>query len=196
MLKFLLILLALGALVVLALRSGGRWGGHIAHPEAGAAAPDFELYDAANQQHRLADYRGRWLVLYFYPKDATPTCTAEACNLRDSYVEFQARDVALLGVSLDDAASHADFAQRHRLPFPLLADRDAAVARAYGSLRDFGLFRFAKRHTFLIDPAGRVAKVYLEIAAERHAQEILSDLNRFGVVALSSGANNQTISPQ
>jgi len=192
LLKFLLILLALLALAALAL----RWGGRGSPPETGAAAPDFELYDAAHRRHRLADYRGRWLVLYFYLKDATPTCTAEACNLRDGYVEFQARDVALLGVSLDDAASHADFAQHHSLPFPLLADQDAAVARAYGSLWDFGFFRFAKRHTLLIDPAGRVAKVYRKINAEHHAQEILTDLTRFGVVVPSSGANNQSVSPQ
>ena len=192
MLKFLIVLIALGVLGALVL----RWGGRGAMPEAGAAAPDFTLHDAAHQHHRLADYRGRWLVLYFYPKDATPTCTAEACNLRDSYVEFQGRDVALLGVSLDDAASHADFSQRHGLTFPLLADPDATVARAYGSLWDFGLLRFAKRHTFLIDPAGRVAKVYRDIDPARHAQEILADLTRFGVVAPSSGANNQSVPSQ
>jgi len=116
--------------------------------------------------------------------------------LRDGYVDFRARDVALLGVSLDDAASHTDFAQRHGLPFPLLADQDAVAARGYGSLWDFGFFRFAKRHTFLIDPAGRVAKVYRKIDAEYHAQEILTDLTRFGVVVPSSGANNQSVSPQ
>jgi thioredoxin-dependent peroxiredoxin len=147
----------------------------------------------------LADYRGRWLVLYFYPKDATPVCTREACNLRDGYGEFQARDVALLGVSLDDANSHTDFAQRHDLPFPLLTDTNAAVARAYGSLSDFLLFRFAKRHTFLIDPNGCVAKVYQKIDAEQHAQGILHDLNQLGVqrgvVASSSGANNSPIPP-
>ncbi len=192
MLKFLLIVIVLGALAGLA----WRWGGRGEPPAVGTAAPDFDLYDAARKPHRLADYRGRWLVLYFYPKDATPTCTAEACNLRDGYGEFRARDVALLGVSLDDAASHADFAQSHSLPFPLLSDLDASVARAYGSLWDFGVFRFAKRHTFLIDPAGRIVKVYREIAADRHAEEILADLAGFGVVAPSSGANNQTVSPQ
>jgi peroxiredoxin Q/BCP len=192
LLKFLVILLALGALGILAL----RWGGRGTVPEAGETAPDFVLDDAAHRRHALSDYRGRWLVLYFYPKDATPTCTAEACNLRDSYVEFQARGVALLGVSLDDSASHAGFTQRHHLPFPLLADPDATVARAYGSLWDFGFVRLAKRHTFLIDPASKVAKVYREITATRHAQEILADLTRFGVVASPSGANNQSVPPQ
>lgn len=192
MLKFLIVLIALGVLGALVL----RWGGRGAMPETGAAAPDFDLHDAAHRRHRLSDYRGRWLVLYFYPKDATPTCTAEACNFRDSHVEFKSRNVALLGVSLDTAASHAAFAQRHRLPFPLLADPDATVARAYGSLWGFGLLRFAKRHTFLIDPASRVAKVYREIVPAQHAQEILADLTRFGVVAPLSGANNQSVPPQ
>jgi peroxiredoxin Q/BCP len=189
LLKFLLIAIVLAALALLAV----RWAGRGETPAIGAAAPAFDLPDATQRHHRLADYRGRWLVLYFYPKDATPTCTAEACNLRDGYAEFRARDVALVGISLDDAASHAQFAQRHGLPFPLLSDRYAEVARAYGSVWDFGVLRIAKRHTFLIDPAGRVAKAYLKIDAARHAQEILSDLTRFGVVAAPSGANNQTI---
>lgn len=193
MLKFLLILLALGALAFFVMRGAGRG----AVPDVGAIAPDFDLPDAANRRQRLADYRGRWLVLYFYPRDATPTCTAEACNLRDGYAAFQARNVALLGVSLDDAASHADFARTHGLPFPLLSDMDATVARAYGSLWDFGVFRAAKRHTFLIAPDGRIAKVYLDVAADRHADDILVDLNRLQthieLVAPSSEANNQSI---
>lgn len=192
MLKFLIVLIVLAALGALVL----RWGGRGAVPEAGAAAPDFALFDSAHRRHLLSEYRGRWLVLYFYPKDATPACTTEACNLRDSSVEFHARNVALLGVSLDDAASHADFVQQHHLPFPLLVDQDAKVARDYGSLWDFGLLRFAKRHTFLIDSAGRVAKVYREIDTARHAQEILADLTRFGVVAPPSGANNQSVPSQ
>jgi len=193
LLKILLFLLVLGALVILGL----RWGGRGLPPKIGGIAPDFDLFDAKQVRHRLADYRGRWLVLYFYPKDATPTCTREACNLRDGYHEFQVRNVALLGVSLDNSDSHADFAQRHALPFPLLIDADAVVARAYGSLWDFGFLRLAKRHTFLIDPEGRVAKVYQKIDADQHAWEILSDLNhldtRAGVVAPPSGANNPTI---
>ncbi|OYY93583.1 MAG: hypothetical protein B7Y41_11455 [Hydrogenophilales bacterium 28-61-23] len=187
-----LIPIVLGVLAMLAV----LWSRQAPPPAIGSAAPDFDLYDAARGRHRLADYRGRWLVLYFYPRDETPTCTAEACNLRDGYAEFQARAVALLGVSLDDAASHAKFAQRHRLPFPLLVDPNAAVACAYGSLWDFGIFRFAKRHTFVIDPDGRIAKVYREIVADHHAQEILADLTRFKLVAPSSGANNPGISPR
>ena len=174
LLKILLILIALAALVTLVLRLSGSG----AIPELGTVAPDFDLPDAENHHHRLVDYRGRWLVLYFYPRDATPVCTAEACNLRDGYLAFKERNTALLGVSLDDAASHAEFAQQHQLPFPLLSDKDAILARAYGSLWDFGVFRIAKRHTFLIDPSGRIAKVYRDVVADRHAQTILADLDR------------------
>lgn len=173
MLKFLLILIALAVVAVLLARRGG---GEL--PEIGAAAPDFNLADAENHRHRLADYRGRWLVLYFYPKDATPVCTAEACNLRDGYPAFKARNTALLGVSLDDAASHADFAEHNNLPFPLLSDQDGSLARAYGSLWDFVVVRFAKRHTFLIDPDGRIARIYRDVAADRHARDILADIDR------------------
>jgi peroxiredoxin Q/BCP len=191
LLKFLLILIVLGVLAMLAT----LWLRQTPPPEIGTAAPDFDLLDATQVSHKLTDFRGRWLVLYFYPKDSTPTCTAEACNLRDGYAEFQKHNVALLGVSLDDAASHAKFAQHHSLPFPLLADSNAAVARAYGSLWDFGLFRIAKRHTFLIRPDGRVAKVYREIDANHHAQVILADLVRLQLVAPSSGANNLGLPP-
>jgi peroxiredoxin Q/BCP len=193
LLKFLLLLAILAALAMGLL----RWGGRGVVPKVGATAPDFDLPDAAGLQHRLAEYRGRWLVLYFYPKDATPICTAEACNLRDGYVAFQARNVALLGVSLDHPVSHALFAERYDLPFPLLTDADASVARAYGSLWDFGVYRIAKRHTFLIDPAGNIAMIYLDVAAGTHAQDILVDLDRLGakieLVAPSSEANNQSI---
>lgn len=166
-----LILAGIGILLV-------RWAGRGEPPAAGAPAPDFALPDAQGHIQRLADYRGRWLVLYFYPKDETPGCTAEACSLRDGFAEFRQRDVALLGVSLDSVASHAAFARHHRLPFPLLADADGQVARAYGSLWDFGPIRFAKRHTFLIDPQGRIARVYRDVSPASHARALLDALDR------------------
>lgn len=193
MLNFLLFLIVLAGLVVWFLRRRG----HADVLEVGTVAPDFNLLDGDLRRHRLGDYRGRWLVLYFYPRDATPICTAEACNLRDSDAAFKARNVALLGVSLNDTASHNAFAQRHGLPFPLLSDLDGTVARAYGSLRDFGVFRIAKRHTFLIDPEGRIARVYRDIVAKTQAQTILADLDRLAanieLVTPASGANNQSI---
>lgn len=144
--------------------------------EAGDPAPDFALSDQHGQAHRLEDYRGEWLVLYFYPKDGTPVCTREACAFRDGYRELRALGARVLGASLDDRGSHAEFATRHGLPFPLLSDGNGRVARAYGTLWSFGPIRFTKRHTFLIDPGGRIARVYRKVDAERHAGEVVKDL--------------------
>ncbi len=143
---------------------------------AGAPAPDFALPDAQGQERRLADFRGEWLLLYFYPKDDTPGCTREACAFRDGYAELRARGVQVVGVSLDDAASHRAFAQKHRLPFPLLSDAGGAVAQRYGALWSLGPVRFAKRHSFLIDPRGEVARLYRDVDVDRHFREVLDDL--------------------
>lgn len=147
-----------------------------APPVVGSVAPDFVLPDARGKMHRLADWRGRWLVLYFYPKDDTPGCTVEAQGFRDRQHQLDDLKAGVVGVSLDDGASHQAFADKHRLSFPLLADTDGAVARRYGALSDFGIFRFAKRYTFLIDPDGRVAKAYLKVDASRHVDEVIADL--------------------
>src|SRR6266576_3468324 len=100
---------------------------------AGAPAPAFELKDQDGRNHRLEDYRGRWVVLYFYPKDDTPGCTKEACNFRDDLPKLRALGVQILGVSVDTAESHAKFASKYKLPFPLLADTQGTVAKTYGS---------------------------------------------------------------
>jgi peroxiredoxin Q/BCP len=138
----------------------------------GADAPAFEMQDQNGQVRRLADYRGRWLVLYFYPKDDTPGCTTEACAFRDGYLQIKAMGAEVLGVSLDDSASHAEFARKYSLPFPLLADLDGEVAQAYGVLWKLGPLKYAKRQTFLIDPQGRIARHYRSVRAEGHAQEV------------------------
>lgn len=172
--QFLLpLLLLLGAAYLLV-----RWAGRGKAPVPGQPAPAFELLDGAGRPHRLSDHAGRWLVLYFYPRDDTPGCTAEACALRDAYSGFRERDVAVLGVSLDSGASHAAFTTKHRLPFPLLADTGGRVARTYGALWDFGLFRLAKRHTYLVDPAGRLARVYRSVTPSSHANQLLADIDR------------------
>jgi peroxiredoxin Q/BCP len=145
-------------------------------PVPGSAAPDFRLPDASGKAHRLADWRGQWLVLYFYPKDDTPGCTTEAIAFRDRQKQLAALKAQVVGVSLDDGASHQAFADKHQLPFTLLADREGKVAKSYGALSDFGIIRFARRYTFLIDPDGRVAKAYLKVEAERHADEVIADL--------------------
>lgn len=147
--------------------------------QAGAAAPDFALQDGQGTLRSLADWRGRWLVLYFYPKDDTPGCTVEAQGFRDSLQRFAAFDADVVGISLDDAASHQSFAASQRLSFPLLVDAGGKVARAYGALTNLGIAKFAKRHTFLIDPAGRIAKAYRDVEPASHADELLADLQKF-----------------
>ena len=142
----------------------------------GDPAPDFTLPDQEDQPHALTDYRGRWVVLYFYPKDDTPGCTTEACSFRDNINRLIAQDAAVLGVSMDDVASHADFAAEHELPFPLLADPEGEVVDRYGSLSDFMVVKFAKRHTFIIDPEGRIAKIYRDVDPDEHVRDVLDDL--------------------
>ena len=145
-------------------------------PAAGASAPDFELPDQHGNVHRLSDYIGRWLVLYFYPKDDTPGCTREACAFRDVLARLNNAGAAVVGVSLDTQASHLRFAEKHHLGFPLLADTEGRVARCYGSLTDWKLFRMARRSTFLINPQGRIHRTYARVDPTRHADEILAAL--------------------
>lgn len=145
-------------------------------PTPGSPAPDFSLPDASGKAFRLADWRGKWLVLYFYPKDDTPGCTTEAIAFRDRQKPLADLNAQVVGVSVDDGKSHQQFADKHKLPFTLLADHDGRVSRRYGALSDFGIVRFSKRYTFLIDPDGRVAKAYLKVDAERHADEVIADL--------------------
>ena len=142
----------------------------------GQPAPEFSLPDASGEPHALSAYRGTWLVLYFYPRDDTPGCTREACEFRDGYLEIRGLGARVVGVSLDDAGSHAGFAEKYRLPFPLLSDKDATVARQYGSLWSLGPVRFAKRHSFLIDPQGKLAKIYRKVDPATHTRQILQDL--------------------
>ena len=142
----------------------------------GSAAPDFELQDQYGEVHRLADYAGRWLVLYFYPRDDTPGCTEQACRLRDDIGVLGDLDAAVVGVSVDDVASHAAFAQKYSLPFPLLADTDGGVAAAYGSLANLGVVRFARRQTFIIDPQGRIAAHFAKVDPATHVEQVAAAL--------------------
>ena len=144
----------------------------------GDPAPDFELIDQDGRMHSIEDYRGEWVVLYFYPKDGTPGCTTEACEFRDNIFAFRARNAQILGVSLDDVESHREFAEKHGLPFPLLADTGGVAASAYGvKTRLFGL-TMARRQTFLIDPDGRIAKHYGDVDPDTHPGEVLGDLEK------------------
>jgi peroxiredoxin Q/BCP len=147
---------------------------------AGKIAPEFELPDQFGQLHSLEDYRGQWVVLYFYPKDETPGCTTEACEFRDDIFEYKKLHSQVIGISLDDIKSHAGFAEHHGLPFPLLADPTGIVVDAYGvKTRMFGM-AVAKRQTFVIDPDGYIARHYENVDPSTHSTEVLADLAELG----------------
>ena len=145
-------------------------------PKPGDSAPPFKLSDQNGMPRALEEFRGKWLVLYFYPRDDTPGCTEQAMRFRNSMRDLEALGATVCGVSVDDSTSHAAFARKYNLPFALLADRDGEAAARYGSLRNFGVIKVAKRNTFLVDPEGRIAKVYLGVNAARNAQEVSEDL--------------------
>lgn len=158
-------------------------GARAADLQVGQPAPGFELLDQNGKTQRLVDYRGRWLVMYFYPKNDTPGCTKEACEFRDDILMFRRMGVALLGVSTDDLASHQAFAAKYQLPFPLLSDAKGEVAAAYGALFGLGPVRFARRHSFIIDTEGRLAKIYRDVDPKQHSDEVIQDLKALGVGA-------------
>ena len=141
-----------------------------------APAPRFELQDQNGDTHTLNDYQGKWLVLYFYPKDDTPGCTTEACAFRDEYKVITELNTQVIGVSVDDQESHVKFAEKYSLPFPLLVDDKGKVAKEYGALAALGPIKFAKRHTIIISPEGKVKKVYRSVNASRHSHEVIADL--------------------
>ena len=138
----------------------------------GAVAPDLEAQDQTGAARRLSAERGHRVLVYFYPKDGTPGCTAEACAIRDSWNRFEQAGVKVFGVSAQTQATHADFAREHKLPFPLLADPDLVWAKAFGVGTIAGLTR---RVSFLLDREGKVAKIYPDVVPASHAAEVLAD---------------------
>lgn len=146
----------------------------------GQKAPDFSLADQDGQAHHLNQYRGSWVLLYFYPKDDTPGCTTEACGLRDAFPDFGKLDTVVLGVSTDSVASHKKFAAKYHLPFTILADEQKEVVELYGvwtPKRFLGKeFLGTKRVSFLIDPAGLIAKIYDPVKPAAHTDEVKRDL--------------------
>ncbi len=144
--------------------------------KTGQTAPSFDLPDAQGNLVSLASLKGSWIVLYFYPKDDTPGCTKEACHFRDDMHHLDKLGAKVIGVSVDDSHSHAAFAKKYALPFPLLSDADGAVAAKYGALTNLGVMKMAKRYTFLIDPIGNIAKSYFNVEASKHSQQIINDL--------------------
>ena len=143
----------------------------------GDAAPEFATRDAEGKEVKLSDFRGRKVVLYFYPKDDTPGCTKEACSFRDAFSEYEEKGIKVLGVSLDDEASHQAFASKYDLPFTLLSDTDHAVSEAYGVYGEqrWGdrTYMGVARKTFLIDEEGKIKKVFDKVNVEQHADEVM-----------------------
>jgi len=148
-------------------------------PKVGEPAPGFSLLDQNGTQRSLEDYKGKWLVLYFYPKDDTPGCTTEACHFRDDYYLIKSLGAVVVGVSLDDVSSHKEFSEKFSLPFSLLADGDHEMAKAYSVLTGFGPFHFARRQTFIIDPQGNIARHYANVRPKQHAAQVIDDLKGF-----------------
>jgi len=148
---------------------------------AGIPAPEFELYDDTNTLRKLSDYRGKNVVLYFYPKDDTPGCTTEACNFRDDYSAYEKAGVTILGVSPDNVSSHVKFKQKFELPFPLLADEEHGVCDQYGvwgPKKYMGReYEGVLRTTFLIDGNGNIIKVFENVRPAQHSAEVLSALD-------------------
>ena len=150
----------------------------LADLKAGDMAPEFRLTDQHLQTVSLKDFRGQWVVLYFYPKNDTPGCTTEACSFRDNINRLIQQDAVVLGVSVDSVESHKDFAQKYKLPFSLLADEGGKVADQYDAVLNLGLVQFAKRHSFIIDPEGKIAKVYRDVSPRSHVREVLEELKQ------------------
>jgi peroxiredoxin Q/BCP len=150
--------------------------------EKGVNAPDFELKDSEGKVHKLSDYRGEKLVLYFYPKDDTPGCTKEACSFRDSYADFKKAGVTIIGISPDEVDSHKKFKDKYSLPFTLLADPDHMVCDAYGVWglkKSFGReYEGVYRTTFIIGEEGQIQRVFENVKPSEHSQEVLSELGK------------------
>lgn len=151
-------------------------------PQVKKKAPAFKLPDQEGKTHALKDYAGKWVTLYFYPKDDTPGCTKEACSFRDNFATLKRAGIVVLGVSVDPVKKHAKFVEKYSLPFTLLSDENKEVVEKYGV---WGKKKFMGREymgtlrtTFLIDPQGKIAKVYENVKPDAHAEEILTDVKQ------------------
>ena len=173
MLRIILLLLVVAVIVLLVPRLLSR----SSVPAEGSAAPAFTL-PSPEGPSALKDYRGKWVVLYFYPKDETPGCTREAHNFQRDQAHYAQNNAVVLGVSVDSVDSHKKFCAKEGLNFKLLADTGGAVTKEYGSLTNMGVVKFAARHTFLIDPAGNIARVYTKVDPVRHSDEVLAALDQ------------------
>jgi len=145
-------------------------------PAVGAAAPAFNLTTNEGKQVSLNDFKGKWVVLYFYPKDFTQGCTIEARNFQRDLAKYEAVNAVILGVSVDNEQSHKDFCAKEGLNFKLLADTDAKVSEQYGSVMEYNGAKLSARNTFIIDPQGKVVKVFEKVKVAAHSEEVLAAL--------------------
>lgn len=164
----LLVVVAVVGLLASALRAGDKG------PAVGTAAPDFTLNSQENKAVSLHDFKGKWVVLYFYPKDMTKGCTIEAHNFERDQAKYQAKNAVILGVSVQDEKSHQEFCTKESLTFKLLADTKTEVSAKYGSVMNLGVAKLSSRHTFLIDPSGNVRKVWEDVDVQKHSDDVLA----------------------
>jgi peroxiredoxin Q/BCP len=170
--KFIVALVAIAALALIAprlLRAASV-------PAVGTAAPDFTLNSQEGKPISLSQYRGKWVVLYFYPKDMTSGCTIEAHNFQRDQAKYGAANAVVLGVSVQDVQSHQEFCTKDGLTFKLLADTNQKVSEEYGSLKNYGVMKLSARNTFIIDPQGKIVKEYIGVDPNKHSEEVLAEL--------------------
>ena len=173
-----LLIFVLAAVVVSAVVYVTVYAADQTMPAVGQAAPTFTLPSQDGSQISLTSFRGKWVVLYFYPKDMTSGCTIEAHNFQRDLAQFDLRNAVILGVSVDTPDSHKQFCTKEGLTFRLLADPNHTVVDAYGSLGNFAGFKIASRNTFLIDPQGNIAKVWTKVDPHVHSAEVLAALDQ------------------
>jgi peroxiredoxin Q/BCP len=171
----------LGIVVLLVVAFGVFVGVRAMHagdkaPAVGTAAPDFTLNSQEGKPVSLHDFKGKWVVLYFYPKDFTSGCTVEAHNFQRDQAQYEAKNAAIIGVSMQDEDSHQKFCTKEGLTFKLLADTKQEVSTTYDSVMNIGVAKLSARHTFLIDPQGKVEKVWLDVKPDKHSEEVLAAL--------------------
>ena len=162
------------AFAIVAVLACNRVGAVNEMPAVGAAAPGFNLTTNEGKQVSLSDFKGKWVVLYFYPKDFTQGCTIEARNFQRDIAKYQAANAVILGVSVDNAESHKEFCAKEGLNFKLLADTEAKVSEQYGSIMEYNGAKLSARNTFLIDPQGKIAKVFEKVKVAAHSEEVLA----------------------
>ena len=169
-------LVLLFALLIITVAAASAFNSPAEVPAPGSAAPAFKLVTNEGKEASLADFKGQWVVLYFYPKDFTSGCTLQARNFQRDLAKYEQAKAVILGVSIDTAESHKSFCAKEGLTFKLLSDTDAKVSEQYGSVMEYQGAKYSARNTFIIDPAGKIAKVFVKVGVAGHSDEVLASL--------------------